>query len=149
MLSLIFAGSSGTEARLYLVVGTSSGWVTPSADEVKAGTLAGGAVWAGNVAAPTESGTFDVGAVATGLQPGVRYTAAAVWSNGELDSNVYVFDFQTVDKKVGVGGAGASAMPSYDEDHARMLDREAREEDDIMMIVAALVQRGVFHAWDR
>ena len=144
MLSLIFAGSGSAAARLYIVIGETDGFVTPSAADVKAGVLAGGVVWAGDVEAPTESATFDVGAVATGLKPGVAYTAAFVWSNGELDSNVFELEFKTLsDRKVGLGGL------TDDEDHARMLEREAREEDDIMMIVAALVQRGVFHAWDR
>jgi hypothetical protein len=134
--------------RIYIVIGKTADWVEPSAADVKAGILGSGLVWAGDAPAPDVSATFDVGETATGLQPGVRYTAALVWSDGTTDSNVYVLEF-TTEKKTGVVSGSTFVLPaaqSYDEDHARMIEREEREAEEIMMIVATLVQRGALHA---
>ena len=88
MLLTLFCESG---PRLYVVVGPASGWVTPTAAEIVAGTLAGGAAaaWVGSVAPPAVSGPFTVPEFASGLTPGAEYRAALVWASyGGLTSNV-------------------------------------------------------------
>lgn len=75
--------------RLYYVVGPTSGWTTPTAAEIVAGTLSGGgtATAAGSMAAPTSTSTVTF-PTTTGLTAGVGYTGAIVWWDGTNASNV-------------------------------------------------------------
>ncbi len=88
-----YAGS----ARVYAVIGPHAGWMDPTAAEIIAGTLSGGAtaIWAGNYASPSVSGTYDWPSAASGLTAGTAYRVAVVWSDGHSTSNVGVGSFTT------------------------------------------------------
>lgn len=75
--------------RLYYVVGPTSGWTTPTAAEIVAGTLSGGgtATAAGSMAAPTSTSTVTF-PTTSGLTAGAGYTGALVWWDGTNASNV-------------------------------------------------------------
>lgn len=87
------ASQMAPSAALYAVI-YASALAAPSAAQIKAGqnVNSAAAVWAGSVAAPTSSATFDWPSVATGLSPGTSYRVAFVWSDGVTDSNVAVSD---------------------------------------------------------
>lgn len=96
--------------RLYYVVGPTSGWATPTAAEIVAGTLSGGgaAAAASSMAAPTSTSTVTF-PTTTGLSAGVGYTGAIVWWDGTTASNVVTTAWTQVSSGLTVGSQTVTA----------------------------------------
>ena len=78
---------------LHYVIGPSAGWATPTAAEVVAGTMAGGATAAAAGAQDSPDVTtdpFSFSAPAVGLLESLAYRIAFAWTDGAEFSNVAV-----------------------------------------------------------
>jgi len=95
---------------IHYTIGPAAGWTAPTAAEVVAGTLAGGATptAAGSETAPTvTTAAFNFTTPATGLQAGTAYRIAFAWTDGTDFSNVAVSNVFTT-----AGGAFRAAIPA-------------------------------------
>jgi|WetSurMetagenome_2_1015567.scaffolds.fasta_scaffold07129_6 hypothetical protein len=83
---------------LYYVISELSGWIQPTAAEIKLGQKSGGsaATAYGNVVSNTTNGVQVFTFPATGLVVGTYYKLSIVWSDGISDSNVVNSDFNTL-----------------------------------------------------
>ena len=130
-------GGGDSVARLYYVIGPSTGWTDPTADEVRAGTLAGGATAtaSANELAPTTTQTFSFDAVT--LADGT-YRVAFVWALGSGESNVAVSGPYTIGSTSPVGGgSGKPRRAEYDEDD-RIVAQNRQAVQALLAIVMAL-----------
>lgn len=104
-------------ALIHYVIGAAAGWSAPTAAEVVAGTLAGGAGAAafGSETSPsvtTDPFTFTTSA--TGLSGSTAYRIAFAWTDGSEFSNVVVSsEFTTLEATIRASIPAGSLMPVY------------------------------------